>query len=113
MSDHCIHPVHRRPCPAWCTRTTCLANAEVVWHTGANLVWSTPHASFDVGLLRRDGARYPGCTRTDIRLVLTTPDTGDGAHVELPPGEARTIARRLIALADLADATVVSRRRRW
>jgi hypothetical protein len=113
MSDGRSGCVHRQVCPVWCTRTTCLTSTGVVWHTGAGLSWSTPHVSFEMGLLRRDGAGCPGVARTEVSVRLTTPGVEDGAHIEVPPGEARMIARRLIALADLADATVVSRRRRW
>jgi hypothetical protein len=115
VSDHDSECVGRQPCPAWCTRTTCgVSNpGVVVWHTGAGLVWSSAHVSFDVGLLRRDRAGWSGLADTEIRVVLTTPDTGNGASMELSPAEARTIAGRLVALADLADATALSGEQRW
>ena len=113
MSDRSTHHGHRHVCPAWCDRKNCVADAEVSYHTGADLSWSTANAEVEINLCRADEAHHPGFARTDISLRLTAPGTEDAAHVYLPPGEARTFARRLIALADLADATAVSGNQRW
>jgi hypothetical protein len=113
MSDFSHHHLAERNHPAWCVRDgSCTTGGETIWHHGAALSWTTAHVSVNLQLIRRDGAHYPGFARTDIALVLLNA-SDEGIHLEVPPGEVRIIAKRLLVLADLADATALSKTQTW